>query len=106
VTLPALPKLAEIRKALVGAIGLIAQIVATGVLHGAALHYAQGVLAVAALVGLYAIPNAVKPPAPAVPPAPYHSAFATPPTPALTPAEEAALLAPVLPKPAAPNPGG
>jgi len=52
-----LPKVTEVRKALVAAVGLVAQVVAAGVLTGTALHAAQAVLAVAALAGVYTVPN-------------------------------------------------
>ena len=61
-----LPKLAEVRKAVVAAVGLVAQIVAAGVLTGTVLHVAQAVLAVAALAGVYAAPNDHHPSTPPV----------------------------------------
>lgn len=58
-----LPKPAEIRKAAVAVLGLIAQAVALGVLTGVPLHWAQVVLAAATAAGVYQVPNAPKPPA-------------------------------------------
>lgn len=55
-----LPKPAEIRKAAIAVLGVIAQAVALGVLHGTALHYAQVVLAAATAAGVYVAPNAPK----------------------------------------------
>jgi len=52
-----LPKLAEVRKSVAGAVGLVAQVVAAGVLSGTALHVAQAVLAIAAVAGVYVVPN-------------------------------------------------
>jgi hypothetical protein len=55
---------ARFNKAAAPAVGLVAQVVALGVLHGTTLHYAQVVLAAATLVGVVAAPkNADKPPA-------------------------------------------
>jgi hypothetical protein len=53
-------KLAEIRKAVVPAVGLLAQVVALGVLHGTALEVASAVLWAAAVAGVYGVPNAPK----------------------------------------------
>jgi hypothetical protein len=50
-------KLAEARKTLVAVLGVVAQAVSLGVLHGAALHGAQVVLAVATAAGVWAAPN-------------------------------------------------
>lgn len=55
-----LAKLAEARKALAVVAGIVAQVVALGVLSGTALHDVQAVLAVLTAVGVYAVPN--KPP--------------------------------------------
>jgi len=52
-----LPKVGEIRKWLVGAAGIVGEVVAAGLLSGALLHTAQAVLAAAALAGLYRVPN-------------------------------------------------
>jgi hypothetical protein len=52
-----LPNLAEYRKAVVAALGLIAQAVASGVVSGAALHVAQVILGLAALAGLVRVEN-------------------------------------------------
>lgn len=61
-------KIAEARKALVPVVGLIAQAVSLGFLHGTALDVASAVLWVAAAVGVYSVENA-KAPAPASVPA-------------------------------------
>lgn len=52
-----LPKPGEVRKLAVAALGIVAQIVAAGVLTGAVLHSAQAVLAIAASAGVYKVPN-------------------------------------------------
>lgn len=52
-----LSKLAQARKALVAAAGVVAELVAAGVLSGSVEHYAQLALAVLAAVGVYAVPN-------------------------------------------------
>jgi hypothetical protein len=52
-----LPKVGEIRKWLVAAAGITAQIVTAGFLSGGALHVAQALLAAAALAGLYQVPD-------------------------------------------------
>jgi hypothetical protein len=53
---------ARFNKAAAPAVGLVAQVVALGVLHGTALHYAQALLAAATLVGVVVAPkNADKP---------------------------------------------
>jgi hypothetical protein len=54
--------LAEARKALVPILAAVAELVALGLLHGAALDAATAVLGVAASLGVYVTPNA-KPPA-------------------------------------------
>jgi len=56
-TLPKVPKVGEIRKWLVGAAGIVGEVVAAGLLSGALLHTAQAVLAAAALAELYQVPN-------------------------------------------------
>lgn len=63
-----LPTVAEIRKTLTALVGLVAQVVALGVLSGTALHWAQLVLAGATAVGVYVVPNGTKAPTPAAPP--------------------------------------
>ena len=55
-----LPKLAEVRKVAVAVVGVVAQVVALGLLHGTALHWAQVVVAAATAVGVYGVPNAPK----------------------------------------------
>jgi hypothetical protein len=55
--LPKLPKLAEARKAAVAVLAAVGEIASAGLLHGAAAHVVQVVLAVAAAVGVYALPN-------------------------------------------------
>jgi hypothetical protein len=52
-----LPKLAEARKAVVAVLAAAAEILSAGLLHGTAAHVVQVVLAVAAAVGVYAVPN-------------------------------------------------
>lgn len=52
-----LPKLAQVRKAAVAVLGLVAQAVALGVLSGTPLHYAQVILAAATALGVYIAPN-------------------------------------------------
>lgn len=72
-------KFKAVKKAAVAAVGLVAQVVASGVLTGAALHWAQGVLAVATLLGVYGVRNVVVvPSAPVAPVAPVPPA--APPT--------------------------
>jgi hypothetical protein len=39
----------------------VGQVVALGVLHGTALHYAEAVIAGATAIGVYVVPNATKP---------------------------------------------
>jgi hypothetical protein len=51
--------LTKFDKALVAVIGVLAQLVALGVLHGDALHYANVVIAVATALGVYHMPNKV-----------------------------------------------
>jgi len=51
------PTLSEIRKAAVALVGAVAQGISLGFLHGTALHYAQIVVAVATLLGVYVVPN-------------------------------------------------
>lgn len=53
-----LTKLAQSRKAIAGAVGGLAQLVAAGVLHGNALLVASGVIAIATGLGIYHVPNA------------------------------------------------
>lgn len=60
-------KFAEIRKAVMAAVGAVAQVVALGVLHGQLLHIAQAILSVATIAGVYGVRNAG--PIPEVPPA-------------------------------------
>jgi hypothetical protein len=50
-------RFAEARKTVVAVLGVVAQAVSLGVLHGAALHDAQIVLAVATAAGVWAAPN-------------------------------------------------
>jgi hypothetical protein len=52
-----LPKIAQVRKALVGAAGVLAQVIELGVIHGSALHYAQVASGVLAAVLVYVVPN-------------------------------------------------
>lgn len=52
-----LPKLAQVRKALVALAGAVAQVVALGVVHGQALHWATVVIAVATVLGVHQVPN-------------------------------------------------
>jgi len=53
---------ARFNKATAPAVGLVGQLVALGVLHGTALHWAQALLAAATLVGVVVAPkNADKP---------------------------------------------
>lgn len=49
--------LAEIRKTLTAGVGLLAQLIAQGYLHGAVLDWARVVLAAATLLGVYVVPN-------------------------------------------------
>lgn len=58
------PTLAEVRKAAVAVLGVIAQAVALGVLDGTALHVAQVILSVAVALGVYQVPNASQVPKP------------------------------------------
>lgn len=51
------PSLGEIRKALIAAGGLLAQVVELGVLHGTALHVAQILSGAISSVLVYVIPN-------------------------------------------------
>lgn len=62
-------RIAEARKALVAALGLVAQAVSAGVLHGQALAIAEGLLAAATAAGVWATPNKPVCQAPALPPA-------------------------------------
>lgn len=56
-------RLARYRKAVAPAVGLVAQVVALGLLSGTALHWAQLGLAAATLAGVVAAPpNAPKDP--------------------------------------------
>lgn len=64
--------LTEARKFGVAVLGVIAQVIELGVLHGTALHWAQTVSGVVAAVLTYVVPNA--PAKPAVPPTPPASA--------------------------------
>jgi hypothetical protein len=50
-------RVAEIRKTLVAAAGLLAQAISVGVLHGTALHYAQIIEAALTAVLVYQVPN-------------------------------------------------
>jgi hypothetical protein len=54
-------EVAKVRKAAIAGVAVVGQVVALGVLHGTALHYAEGILAAAAAVGVYVVPNATKP---------------------------------------------
>ena len=54
-------KLATIRKAVVAAVAVAAELVALGVLHGTAQTVAQVVIAAAGAAGVYVVPNAPKP---------------------------------------------
>jgi hypothetical protein len=54
-----LPKLAEARKAVVAVLAAAAEILSAGLLYGTAAHVVQVVLAVAAAVGVYAVPNKI-----------------------------------------------
>ena len=56
-----LPKPATIRKAIVAAVAVAAELIALGVLHGTAQTIAQVVIAAAGAAGVYAVPNAPKP---------------------------------------------
>lgn len=49
---------AEVRKTAVAALGLIAQAVSAGMLHGRALAIAEAILGCATVLGVYATPNA------------------------------------------------
>lgn len=53
--------LTEIRKAVVAAAGVVAQVVALGVLHGTVLHVAQLILSLATAAGVYGVRNGTKP---------------------------------------------
>lgn len=57
-------KLARARKAIVGAVGFVAELVSLGVLHGRALEIAVAVVSAATAAGVYTVPNAnpTKPP--------------------------------------------
>lgn len=55
------PKFAQIRKLAVHVSGIVAAVVAAGVLSGTALVVALAVLAVATSVGIYRAPNAPTP---------------------------------------------
>jgi hypothetical protein len=57
-----LPKinLAEARKAVVAAVGAVAELVSLGVLHGTALTVATSIISIATAVGVYRTPNAPK----------------------------------------------
>lgn len=52
-SIPSLPKLTEVDKALAAAAGVLAQVIELGVLHGTALHYAQTASGVIAAVLVY-----------------------------------------------------
>jgi hypothetical protein len=52
-----LPKPAEMRKAIVAVVGVVAQAIALGILSGDALHWAQVIVALATAVGVYGIRN-------------------------------------------------
>jgi hypothetical protein len=60
-------KLAEIRKALVAALGLVAQAASAGLLHGRALAVAEAVLGLATAAGVYVVPNGATNPSGYVP---------------------------------------
>lgn len=57
-----LPKLAQVRKALVAVIAVAGEALALGLLHGTAQNIAQLVIAGAGAIGVYALPNAPKAP--------------------------------------------
>lgn len=61
-----LPKLATVRKAAVAAAAVAAELITLGLVHGTAENITQVVIAAAAAVGVYAVPNA-KNPSPAHP---------------------------------------
>ena len=52
-----LPKPAQIGKAIAALVGVAAQLVALGVLHGTALYVVSGFIAVATVSGVYRVPN-------------------------------------------------
>lgn len=56
-----LARLAEFRKGLVSVAGLLGQLIALGVLHGTALHWAQIILAALTAIGVVAASNAPPP---------------------------------------------
>jgi uncharacterized membrane protein YdjX (TVP38/TMEM64 family) len=58
-----LPSIAEVRKFIAAAVGVLAEAVAFGFLHGALLHYAGIIIAAAAALGVYVVPNAQPAPA-------------------------------------------
>ena len=60
-------RIAQARKAVVPVVGLVAQAVSLGLLHGTALAVASVILWAAAAVGVYSVTNASKA-APAAPP--------------------------------------
>lgn len=49
--------LSEARKALTAGVGLLADLIASGTLHGTALQWAHVALTVATLTGVYVVPN-------------------------------------------------
>ena len=56
-----LPTIAEIRKGLAALAGIVALLVAQGVLTGTAERWAEVVLSVLTVVGVYGVPNARPP---------------------------------------------
>jgi uncharacterized membrane protein YdbT with pleckstrin-like domain len=57
-------RLAELRKAVAAASGLLAQVIELGVLNGTALHWTQTASGVLAALLVYLVPNAPKKAAP------------------------------------------
>lgn len=49
--------IAEIRKALVAILGVVAMIVSSGLVHGTALAILNGALGLATALGVYGVPN-------------------------------------------------
>ena len=49
--------LTSVRKFIVAAIGMAAEIVNAGLVHGTAAHYAAMAVAVATAIGVYVVPN-------------------------------------------------
>ena len=52
-----LPSLAQIRKAAVAAVGLLAEALNAGLVHGTAARWAAVVIAAATAAGVYGVPN-------------------------------------------------